>query len=84
MMGKTRLEYNILIEAKKEQVDKYYNFLKEHGWFDYVDDFVIPEWEEDGIRIDTQINYPRTILTDRISCENAPRILGEMEFLKKL
>ena len=84
MMAKTRLEYDVLIEAKKEEIDKYYKTLKAHGWFDYVDDFVLAEWQEDGIRIDTEVNYPRTILTNRISCENTPRILGQVEFLKKL
>jgi hypothetical protein len=84
MMAKTRLEYDVLIEAKKEEVDKYYKTLKEHGWFDYVEDFVLPEWKEEGVRIDTEANYPRTILTDKICCENTPHILGQIEFLKKL
>ena len=84
MMGKTQLGYDVLIEAKKEQIDKYYNKLKKHGWYDFVDDFIQPEWNEDGVRIDKEVNYPRTILANKISCENTPRILGEMEFLKKL
>ena len=84
MMGKTEMGYDILVESKKEEVDLYYKILKSHGWFDFVDDFILPEWQEDGVRIDTEANYSRTILTNRISCENASRILGEMKFLKKL
>ena len=84
MMGKTEMGYDVLVESKKEEIDLYYKILKDHGWFDYVYDFVLPEWREDGVRIDTKPNYSRTIVTNRISCEDTPRILGEMEFLKKL
>jgi len=84
MMGKTEMDYDVLVESKKEEVDLYYKILKDHGWFDFVDDFILPEWQEDGVRIDTQINYPRTILTSTISCQNTPHILRQMEFLKKL
>jgi|TARA_B100000676_G_C18080371_1_gene850733 hypothetical protein len=84
MMGKTEMGYNVLVEAKKNQIDKYYNKLKSHGWYDYVDDFILPEWAEEGVRIDKEPNYPRTIVTKKISCENSLNILGQMKFLKKL
>ena len=84
MIGKTQMDYDILIESKKEQIDKYYKHLKEHGWYDFVDDFILPEWREDGVRIDKEASYPRTIVTNKISCENALKILGQMELLKKL
>ena len=48
-------------EAEKEAEDYYYNFLKEKGWFDFVEDFVQPEWKVEGVRIDTELNYPMTI-----------------------
>ena len=84
MMGKSELGYDVLIESEKKEIDKYYKKLRDHGWYDFVDDFVLPEWQEDGVRIDKEANYARTIVTSKISCENTPRILGEMKFLKKL
>ena len=62
------------------------------GWFDFVDDFVLPEWKEDGIKIDRrqqpeniilETSYQKTIRVDSIRCENTLHILGQLESLKK-
>ena len=84
MIAKTDLDYTVVIESKKEEVDGYYKLLKEKGWFDFVDDIVLPEWRVDGIRIDIKMNYPRTIYTPHIRCENVPKLLGELKFMRKL
>jgi len=82
MMAKHDLSYeDILIECEKEDIDQYYKVLKLKGWFDFVDDFVLPEDREEGVRIDTELNYPLTIQTPHIRCENTPNILGQIKSL---
>ena len=83
MMAKTELDYNILIESKKSQIDKYYNFLKKKGWYDFVDDFILPNQEE-GVRLDTKLNYSMTIQVPSIKCENTLNILGQIKALREL
>ena len=84
MMAKTELEYDVLVEAEKNKIDHYYKKLKRHGWHDFVDDFVQPEWKIEGVRIDTELNYPRTIRTDSISCMNVPSLLGQIKSIRKV
>ena len=79
MIAKEDLGCAVVIESSQENVDFYYNFLKGKGWFDYVDDFVLPEWREEGIRLDTEMNYPLTIKTPYIRCENTPVLLGQIK-----
>ena len=92
MMAKEELDYSVLLEAQIEDVDYYFNLLKKHGWFDFVEDFVQPEWKEEGVRIDRrlqpekpllEINYPKTIKVDSIKCENTLNILGKLKGFKK-
>ena len=83
MMAKTELDYNILLESEKKDIDYHYNYLKKKGWFDFVDDFVLPN-QEDGVRLDTELNYPMTIKTDRITCENTLNLLGQIKSMRNL
>ena len=92
MMATEELNYDVLLEAQKEDIDYYFNLLKKKGWFDFVDDFVQPEWNEDGIRIDRrsqpknpilELNYRKTIRVDSIRCENVLGILGQLKSLEK-
>ena len=83
MEAQQALEYCVLIEVEKEAEDFYYNFLKRKGWFDFVNDFVQPEWREEGVRIDTQLNYPMTIQTPYIRCENTLNLLGQIKSIRK-
>ena len=83
MMAKTELGYDILIESREDQIDKYYNFLKKKGWFDYVDDFILPN-QELGVRLDTELNYPMTIQVPAIRCENTSNILGQLKSLRNI
>ena len=84
MEAKQNLEYTVVIEAEKKAEDYYYNFLKEKGWFDFVEDFVQPEWRVEGVRIDTELNYPMTIQVPYIRCENTPNILGQIQKIKNV
>ena len=84
MMAKKDMDYDVLIEAEKDSVDIYWHFLKKKGWFDFVDDFVVPEWRIEGVRIDTELSYPMTIKTRYIRCENTPNLLGQIRNLREL
>ena len=91
MMASEELGYDILLEAQKEDIDYYFKLLKKKGWFDFVDDFVQPEWKETGVRIDKrlqekkpllEINYPMSIKVDSIRCGNTLSILGQLKGFK--
>ena len=69
------------IESKKEYVDIYYNYLKKKGLYDFVQEFVQPEWRVDGIRIDTELNYPKTIKTNYIRYENVENLIKQIKDL---
>ena len=84
MMAKTELDYDVLIESDIEDVDHYYGLLKSHGWFDFVDDFVEPRHRLEGVRIDTELNYPMTIKVDRIGYENTLNLLGQIKSLRSI
>ena len=84
MMSKTELDYDVLIESKKDDIDYYYKLLKTHGWFDFVDDFVEPRHRLEGVRIDTSLNYPMTIKADEIRCENTLNILGQVKSMRQI
>lgn len=71
------LRLDTVIES--EQFDIYYRWLKRRGGMDFVDDFVRPG-AEDGLRLDTEHQYPRTIVTDRIVPENTDNLLRQIRF----
>ena len=84
MVAQKDLEYDVLLETEKETTDFYYKFLKQRGWFDFVDDFVTPENREEGVRIDTSLNYPKSIKVKYIRCENTLSLLGQIKSLRKI
>lgn len=84
MISKIDLNYDILIESQKENIDYYFHLLRSKGWFDFVDDFIEPRHRLEGVRIDTDYNYPRTIKTPQIQCENVLSILGQLKFLRDI
>lgn len=84
MIAKTDLEYDILVESEESTLDDDYKLLKSKGWYDFVDAMITPEEREEGVRIDNSLDYPRTILTPAISCENVYGLLGQVKFLRGL
>jgi hypothetical protein len=84
MIAKKELDYDVILESQKEDIDYYFNLLKRKGWFDFVDDFVQPEWNIDGVRIDRELNYPKTIQVNSITCENTLNILGQIKNFKEM
>ena len=84
MIAKMDLNYDILIEAEREDIDYYFKLLKSRGWFDFVDDFIEPRHRLEGVRINIDYNYPLTIKTPQIRCENVLSILGQLKSLRGL
>jgi len=82
MMAKKDLDYDVVLESEPDMVDTNWRFLKRKGWFDFVDDIIVPEWRIEGVRIDTQNNYPLTIQVPYIRCENTPNLLGQIKSIK--
>lgn len=78
------LKLSVLIETNPEKVDLSYKFLKDRGLMDYVDDLVIIGHKEEGIRIDKNHNYPKTIVVSSVNCENIIGLLGQIKFLSQL
>ncbi|BET67270.1 hypothetical protein ASA1KI_21880 [Opitutales bacterium ASA1] len=75
------LRVDTVIES--EHVDLYYRWLKARGGMDFVEDFVRPG-TEDGVRLDFEPNYPRTIVTDRIVPENTQKLVNKIRFVSCL
>jgi len=82
MTAKSYLEMDVLVEAQRDQKDYYYKILKKKGYYDCVSDIICPEDREAGIRIDTDYNYPMTIITDSICCTNAMSLIMQVKELK--
>lgn len=83
MMAKGELNLDVVIEAPRKKTDFYFNLLKPKGWMDFVDDFVEPRWNVDGLRLDTELSYPKTIMTKSISCENVLNLAGQIKTLSR-
>ena len=49
--------------------------------FDYVQDIVTPEEKENGIRVDYEFKYPKTVVTQKITLENQQNILKHIALL---
>ncbi|MBE2214953.1 MAG: hypothetical protein IAE82_13860 [Opitutaceae bacterium] len=75
------LRVDTVIES--EHVDLYYRWLKMRGGMDFVDDFVRPG-SEDGVRLDTEHQFPRTIVTDRIVPENTQKLMRQIRYAAAL
>ncbi len=71
-----RLETDIVIET--EETDLYYQWLKQRGGMDFIDDFV-PPGIENGLRIDTELNFDPSIVIDRITPENTHRLYHRIQ-----
>jgi hypothetical protein len=69
------LHDDIVIES--DEPDIYYRWIKPRGGMDFVEDFV-RRGSEDGVRLDLEHAYPRSIITDRIAPENVHRLIRQI------
>lgn len=75
------LKTDIVIESAEP--DLYYPWVKGRGGMDFIEEFVRPG-TEDGLRLDVEPNYPRSVITDRIAPENVHRLIARIQGLMRL
>ena len=75
------LHQEIVIESNDP--DPYYRWIKARGGMDFVEDFVRPG-TENGVHLDLEPNYPRSVITDRIAPENVQRLINQLNFCRGL
>tara|TARA_R100000081_G_C4765661_1_gene142567 strand:- start:81 stop:347 length:267 start_codon:yes stop_codon:yes gene_type:complete len=81
MTVKSYLGMDVLVEAQKEQIDYYYKLLKRKGLYDYVSEILPQDTKEEGIRLDTELNYPLTVKTKNISVTNVNSLIMQIKSL---
>jgi len=75
--------FDILIESDDKIKDEIYQNLKKHGSFDYIDDFIKYN-QELGVRIDKKLEFPLTIVVNKISIENQESIIQQINMFSKM
>tara|TARA_R100001163_G_C5034394_1_gene173906 strand:+ start:349 stop:615 length:267 start_codon:yes stop_codon:yes gene_type:complete len=81
MTVKSYLGMDVLVEAQKEQIDYYYKLLKRKGLYDYVSEILPQDTKEEGVRLDTELNYPLTVKTKNISVTNVNTLIMQIKSL---
>ena len=69
------LHADVLIES--DDPDPYWRWIRPRGGMDFVEDFV-RRGLEDGVRLDVEPNYPRSVITDRIVPENIHALIARI------
>ena len=82
--AKTGLLMGVVLEVEQEYKDIYYKYTRKVGLMDFIDEYVTPEERVEGIRIDSKLEYPKTIQVSSINFENTLNILGQIKGLTKI
>ena len=80
-VAKLHYDMDVIVEAQKEQIDLYYSMLKEEGLYDFVSEIISPDIKEEGIRLDTEMNFPLTVKTEKISVTNVVQLIAQIKRL---
>ena len=72
---------DVLIEAPESKIDYYFKKLKSGGYYDYVAEILSPDKREDGVRLDTECNYPLTVVAQSVNCVNVMNLIGQIKML---
>jgi hypothetical protein len=75
------MKLDIVMES--DDIDTYYRWVKARGGMDFVKEFVRPG-SEDGVHLDIEPNYPRSVITDRIAPENVGRLIQQIRSVQRL
>ena len=81
MVTSLNLGLDVLVESQKQQRDYYFNLLKKKGLYDYVMEIVTPEEREEGIRLDTDMNFPLSVTAEKISVDNVMSLIIQIQSL---
>lgn len=80
----TNLQSDVLIESPADMIDLNYKYLKSKGIFDYIDDILPLFIREEGIRLDIEPNFPKSVIVKAVTFQNTPNILGQLKSLANL
>ncbi len=80
-VSKCDYKLDVLIESEQSMKDSYWFFLSKRGMFDYIQDIITPEERENGIRVDYELNYPKTVVARKITLENQETLLKHIAIL---
>lgn len=83
-VAKIDFKLDILIEAEQEQKDLYFKYMGRLGLLDYIEQLITPMEREEGVRLDTELNYPYTIPVKAITFENFINIINQIKFTSRL
>ena len=81
MVTSLNLGLDVLVESQKQQRDYYFNLLKKKGLYDNVMEIVTPEEREEGIRLDTDMNFPLSVTAEKISVDNVMSLIVQIQSL---
>ena len=81
MVTSMNLGLDVLVESQQQQRDYYFNLLKRKGLYDYVMEIVTPEEREEGIRLDTEMNFPLSVIAEKISVDNVMSLIVQIQNL---
>lgn len=81
---KTNLHSDVLIESPADMIDLNYRYMKSKGIFDYIDDILPLFIREEGVRLDIEPNFPKSVIVKAITFQNAPNILGQIKVLSDI
>ena len=84
MLTSIDLGMDVLVESRNQQKDYYFNLLRSKGLYDYVEEIVTPEENEEGIRLDTEMNFPLSVTTEKISANNVIDLILQIQSLGSL
>jgi hypothetical protein len=63
--------------VESDDIDTYYRWIKPRGGMDFIKQFVRPG-TEDGLHLDIERKFPRTVITDRIAPENVHHLIRQI------
>ena len=81
-MAKYNFLMDVILEAEQDLKDGYWKFRRPRGMFDYIDDIVTPREKEEGLRIDTKRNYPKTMVAKSITLNNERLLISRLSVFK--
>lgn len=80
-VAKLDLGMDVIVETQKEQIDYYYYILRQQGLYDFVSEIISPDTKEEGVRLDTEMNFPLTVTTEKICVTNVLELINKIKLL---
>ena len=80
-VSRCHYKLDVLVESPQKMKDLYWRFMKRVGMLDYIEDIITPREREEGVRLDYEFNYPRTIVARRITIETRIDLLKHIAIL---